>query len=56
MGRTPDYMNVTYAGFAGRHDEWSTRRQRGGRGKLVAYQKYMARADLSLTHAIIHPT
>ena len=22
MGRTPDYMNVTYAGFAGRPDEW----------------------------------
>ena len=22
MGRTPDYMNVTYAGFAGRDDEW----------------------------------
>ena len=23
MGRTPDYMNVTYAGFAGRADEWA---------------------------------
>src|SRR5512138_1166580 len=22
MGRSPDYMNVTYAGFAGRADEW----------------------------------
>ena len=23
MGRTPDYMNVTYAGLAGRADEWA---------------------------------
>lgn len=23
MGRTPDYMNVTYAGFAGRAEEWA---------------------------------
>ena len=27
MGRTPDYMNVTYAGFAARSDEWSHQRQ-----------------------------
>ncbi len=56
MGRTPDYVNVTYAGFAGRDDEWSHQRQREGAANLVRYQKHMARADLSLTHAIIHPT
>jgi 4-hydroxyphenylacetate 3-monooxygenase len=56
MGRTPDYVNVTYAGFAGCHDEWSHSGNEHGAENLIRYQKYMARADLSLTHAIIHPT
>src|SRR5580700_11341188 len=56
MGRTPDYVNVTYAGFAGRNDEWSINGNDEGAANLVRYQKHMARADLSLTHAIIHPT
>ena len=56
MGRTPDYVNVTYAGFAGRDDEWSINGNEEGAANLVRYQKHMARADLSLTHAIIHPT
>jgi 4-hydroxyphenylacetate 3-monooxygenase len=56
MGRTPDYVNVTYAGFAGRDDEWSISGNDEGAANLVRYQKHMARADLSLTHAIIHPT
>jgi aromatic ring hydroxylase len=56
MGRTPDYVNVTYAGFAGRDDEWSINGNDEGAANLVRYQKHMARADLSLTHAIIHPT
>ena len=56
MGRTPDYVNVTYAGFAGCHDEWSHNGNEQGAANLIAYQKHMARADLSLTHAIIHPT
>ena len=56
MGRTPDYMNVTYAGFAGRHDEWSANGNEEGAENLVRYQKHMARADLSLTHAIVHST
>ena len=33
MGRTPDYMNVTYAGFAGRERRMGDQRQRGGRGQ-----------------------
>lgn len=56
MGRTPDYMNVTFAGFAGRPDEWSKGGNEQGAANLVAYQKEMARRDLSLTHTIIHPT
>jgi 4-hydroxyphenylacetate 3-monooxygenase len=56
MGRTPDYMNVTFAGFAGRADEWAINGNERGAANLVAYQKLLARSDLSLTHTIVHPT
>ncbi|MDB5107916.1 MAG: 4-hydroxyphenylacetate 3-hydroxylase [Candidatus Binatus sp.] len=56
MGRTPDYMNVTFAGFAGRADEWSINDNETGASNLVAYQKYLARKDISLTHTLVHPT
>ena len=56
MGRTPDYMNVTFAGFAGRWDEWAVNRNEAGAANLVAYQKQLARHDWSLTHTLIHPT
>jgi 4-hydroxyphenylacetate 3-monooxygenase len=56
MGRTPDYMNVTFAGFAGRQVEWSADGNEDGAARLVAYQKRLAREDLSLTHTIIQPT
>jgi len=56
MGRSPDYMNVTYAGFAGRDDEWGAFGNEQGAANLVAFQKELRRRDLSLTHTIIHPT
>jgi 4-hydroxyphenylacetate 3-monooxygenase oxygenase component len=56
MGRTPDYMNVTYAGFAGRADEWAINGNERGAANLVAFQKELARRDLSLTHTLIHAT
>jgi 4-hydroxyphenylacetate 3-monooxygenase oxygenase component len=56
MGRTPDYMNVTYAGFAGRSDEWAINGNDEGAANLVAFQKELARNDLSLTHTLIHAT
>ncbi|MBN8902880.1 MAG: hypothetical protein J0H57_17770, partial [Rhodospirillales bacterium] len=56
MGRTPDYMNVTYAGFAGRSDEWAANGNEHGAANLVAFQKELARKDLSLTHTLIHAT
>ncbi len=56
MGRTPDYMNVTYAGFAGRSDEWGIAGNDEGAANLVAFQKQLARDDLSLTHTLIHAT
>jgi 4-hydroxyphenylacetate 3-monooxygenase len=56
MGRTPDYMNVTFAGFAGRSDEWAAHGNARGAENLVRYQKKLAREDLSLTHTIVHST
>jgi 4-hydroxyphenylacetate 3-monooxygenase oxygenase component len=56
MGRTPDYMNVTFAGFAGRPDEWSLNGNEQGAEHLIAFQKELRRSDLSLTHTIVHPT
>jgi aromatic ring hydroxylase len=56
MGRTPDYMNVTYAGFAGRCDEWAVNGNDAGAAHLVQYQKHLRRDDVSLTHTIVQPT
>jgi 4-hydroxyphenylacetate 3-monooxygenase oxygenase component len=56
MGRTPDYMNVTYAGFAGRPDEWGAHGNEAGLERLIAYQKFLRRGDISLTHTIVQPT
>jgi 4-hydroxyphenylacetate 3-monooxygenase oxygenase component len=56
MGRTPDYLNVTFAGFAGRDDEWGARGNEAGAANLVRFQREMRRRDLSLTHTIVHPT
>ncbi len=58
MGRTPDYMNVKFASFAGRWKDWlgADGRNEEGAHHLVAFQKRLARDDISLTHTIIHPT
>jgi 4-hydroxyphenylacetate 3-monooxygenase oxygenase component len=56
MGRTPDYMNVTFAGFAARPDEWGINGNEEGAANLVRYQKRLRREDLSLTHTIVHST
>src|SRR6267154_156010 len=36
MGRTPDYMNVTYAGFAGSPDEWGAHGNEAGGARVLA--------------------
>jgi 4-hydroxyphenylacetate 3-monooxygenase oxygenase component len=56
MGRTPDYMNVTYAGFAGRAEEWAINGNEEGAENLVNYQKKLRRDDISLTHTLVQPT
>jgi 4-hydroxyphenylacetate 3-monooxygenase len=55
MGRTPDYLNVTFACFAGRADVWARRDNERGAANLVAYQRYMRDHDLSTTHALMNP-
>ncbi|MBV8940900.1 MAG: hypothetical protein JO240_04125, partial [Solirubrobacterales bacterium] len=55
MGRTPDYLNVTFACFAGRPDVWARRGNDRGAENLVAYQARMRDHDLSTTHALMNP-
>jgi len=58
MGRTPDYMNVTFAGFAGERLAWlgPDGRNEEGVANLAAFQRQLAREDICLTHTIVHPT
>jgi 4-hydroxyphenylacetate 3-monooxygenase len=57
MGRTPDYMNMKFASFAARHMDWrsSNGGNEEGEANLLAFQKRLAREDISLTHTIIQP-
>ena len=55
MGRSPDYMNITFACFAGHADVWARRGNEQGAQNLVNYQKYIRDNDLILTHSIINP-
>ncbi len=55
MGRTPDYLNVTFACFAGRSDVWARRDNEQGAANIVAYHKEMRDRDLSTTHSIMNP-
>jgi 4-hydroxyphenylacetate 3-monooxygenase len=58
MGRTPDYLNVTFAGFADDAARWAGVDGSNAQGfeNLVEFQKRLRRDDLSLTHTIVHPT
>jgi 4-hydroxyphenylacetate 3-monooxygenase len=55
MGRTPDYLNVTFACFAGRSDVFARRGNEQLADNLVAYQGLMRDSDLSTTHALMNP-
>jgi len=56
LGRTPDYVNVTFAGFAGLRDVWTLNGDEVRYRHLVAFQRECAERDLALTHTIVHPT
>jgi 4-hydroxyphenylacetate 3-monooxygenase oxygenase component len=55
MGRTPDYLNYTFACFAARADVWARYGNEEGAQNLIAYQRHMRDNDLSLTHTLINP-
>ena len=55
MGRTPDYVNVTAAGFAARRDVFEQTGETRGAEAMVAFHREVAESDLALTHTIIHP-
>jgi 4-hydroxyphenylacetate 3-monooxygenase oxygenase component len=55
MGRTPDYLNYTFACFAARADVWARYGNEEGAANLVEYQKLMRDGDLSLTHTLVNP-
>lgn len=56
LGRTPDYVNVTLAGYAGRRDLFELNGDTRAADALCAFQREVARGDLSLTHTIINPS
>jgi len=55
MGRTPDYLNYTFACFAARADVWGRYGNEEGARNIVEYQKLMRDNDLCLTHTLINP-
>ena len=56
VGRSPDYLNVTFAGFAGSAGQWAQFGNEEGAENLVRYQRKLAREDLALTHTIVQTT
>ena len=56
MGRSPDYLNVTMAGFAGRSDVWAINGNEEGAANLEAFHREAMLGDWSMTHAIVNPT
>jgi aromatic ring hydroxylase len=55
LGRTPDYVNATAAGFAGRPDILTLNGDTRSAEAMAAYQRRVASRDLALTHTIVHP-
>ena len=55
LGRTPDYVNVTLAGFAARSDIFSLRGETVFAERVQRFHREVIEKDLSLTHTIIHP-
>lgn len=58
MGRTPDYMNITFAGFAADKTRWAGADNANAEGyeNLLNFQRRLRREDPALTHTIVNPT
>ena len=55
LGRTPDYVNVTVAGFVAQRSLFEKNGDTRAGQALAAFQREVALGDLSLTHTIINP-
>jgi 4-hydroxyphenylacetate 3-monooxygenase/anthranilate 3-monooxygenase (FAD)/4-hydroxyphenylacetate 3-monooxygenase len=55
LGRTPDYVNVTLAGFVARRDIFTAKGDSRYADRLGRFYREVVDGDLSLTHTIIHP-
>jgi len=55
LGRTPDYVNVTLAGFMARSDIFTAKGDTTFSNRLSRFYREVVEKDLSLTHTIIHP-
>ena len=53
MGRSPDFMNVTYAAWAGAADYFGEKKPEYG-ANMRRYYDYISENDLVLTHALIN--
>src|SRR6185312_10343951 len=53
MGRSPDFMNVTYASWAGAADYFAEGRREFG-DNVRRYHRYIRDNDLTLTHSLIN--
>lgn len=53
MGRSPDFMNVTYAAWAGAADYFAAGRPEFGEN-MVRYYRHIRDNDLTLTHSLIN--
>ncbi len=54
LGRTPDYVDVTLAGYVARADMFSDGTDRPAE-RLTRFYREVVEGDLSLTHALIQP-
>lgn len=55
LGRTPDYVNVTLAGFVARKDVFTGKGDATAHDRLHAFYREVVENDLSMTHTIIQP-
>jgi 4-hydroxyphenylacetate 3-monooxygenase/anthranilate 3-monooxygenase (FAD)/4-hydroxyphenylacetate 3-monooxygenase len=55
LGRTPDYVNVTLAGFVARSDIFESKGETTHSARLKRFHREVVEGDLSMTHCIIHP-
>ena len=53
MGRSPDFMNVTFAAWAGAAEYFAQGRPEFG-DNMRRYYEYIREHDLTLTHALIN--